>query len=175
MHYMLATGTPANSCMSACILRQLQLLATHYPDSAYMINELYISGQQPATQKKQDPSQGKVAREGDPKNAGPKYTTASAAWENGLVSSRGGYSSPAMAKGPWGQSRGFHSGAVLGYVKDKHERPDRGSDVGGIQDGSSDINTGVLCPPVVNLMLHIPLENRHLIWLARVDCHDVSD
>ncbi|KAL3133022.1 hypothetical protein ABBQ38_006931 [Trebouxia sp. C0009 RCD-2024] len=99
-------------------------------------------GQQPATQKKQDPSQGKVAREGDPKNAAPKYTTASAAWERGLVSSQGGYSSPAMAKGPWGQSRGFHSGAVLGYVKDKHERPDRGSDVGGIQDGSSDINTG---------------------------------
>lgn len=102
-----------------------------------------FAGQQPATQKKQDPSQGKVAREGDPKNAAPKYTTASAAWERGLVSSQGGYSSPAMAKGPWGQSRGFHSGAVLGYVKDKHERPDRGSDVGGIQDGSSDINTGV--------------------------------
>lgn len=80
--------------------------------------------------------------QGDPKNAGPKYTTASNAWDSGLVDTHGAYSSPALAKGPWGQSRGFHSGAVLGVVKDKHDRPDRGSDVGGIQDGSSDINTG---------------------------------
>lgn len=109
-----------------------------------MLSKLDFAGQQPATQKKQDQSPGKTVREGDPKNAGPKYTTASAAWEKGLVSSQGGYSSPVMAKGPWGQSRGFHSGAVLGFVKDKHERPNRGSDVGGIQDGSSDINTGVL-------------------------------
>ncbi len=108
------------------------------------MSKLYFAGQQPATQKKQDQSQGKTVREGDPKNAAPKYTTASAAWERGLVSSQGMYSSPAMAKGPWGQSRGFHSGAVLGYVKDKHERPNRGSDVGSIQDGSDDINTGVL-------------------------------
>ena len=107
------------------------------------VSKVYSAGQQPATQKKQDHAPGKTVREGDPKNAGPKYTTASAAWEQGLVSSQGFYSSPAMAKGPWGQSRSFHSGAVLGFVKDKHERPTRGSDVGGIQDGSDDINTGV--------------------------------
>lgn len=115
------------------------------PDMAQVmmrISLLPFAGQQPATQKKQDPSQGKTVGEADPKNAGPKYTTASAAWDSGLVSSHGAYRSPALAKGPWGQGRGFHSGAVLGAVKDKHDRPDRGSDVGGIQDGSSDINTG---------------------------------
>ena len=90
------------------------------------VSKVYSAGQQPATQKKQDHAPGKTVREGDPKNAGPKYTTASAAWEQGLVSSQGFYSSPAMAKGPWGQSRSFHSAAVLGYVKDKHERPNRG-------------------------------------------------
>ena len=107
-----------------------------------LINLLLSTGQQPATQKKQDPSQGKTVGQGDPKIAGPKYTTASAAWEGSLLNSHGAYSSPALAKGLWGQSRGFHSAAVLGFVKDKHDRPDSGSDVGGIQDGSSDINTG---------------------------------
>ncbi len=46
----------------------------------------------------------------------------------------GHFSSPAFAKGLWGQSRSFYSGAVLGYVKDKHDRPDAGSDVGGLQE-----------------------------------------
>ena len=122
------------ACNSTCPPPSAQILL--------LIQLLPFTGQQPATQKKQDPSQGKTVGEGDPKNAGPKYTTASAAWDRGLVNSHGTYSSPAMAKGPWGQSRGFHSGAVLGFVKDKHDKPDSGSDVGGIQDGSSDINTG---------------------------------
>ena len=118
-----------------------QLYQSHHLQS--VATSLLVSlGQQPATQKKQDPSQGKTVGEGDPKKA-PLYTTASAAWENSLVSSRGMRSSPALVKGPWGQSRGFYSGAVLGAVKDKHDRSDRGSDVGGIQDGSSDINTGM--------------------------------
>lgn len=94
-------------------------------------------GQQEATQKKQDPSQGKTVGEGDPKKAGPTYTTASAAWQQGSITSQGTFSSPAFAKGPWGQSRSFHSGAVLGVVKDKHDRPDAGSDVGGIHETGS--------------------------------------
>ena len=102
-----------------------------------------FAGQQEATQKKQDPSQGKTVGEADPKNAGPKYTTASAAWQQGSVISQGAFSSPAFAKGPWGQSRSFNSGTALWAVKDKHDRPDAGSDTGGIQEGSSDINTGL--------------------------------
>ena len=105
--------------------------------------EFTCSGQQPASQEKQDPSQGKTVGEADIKNAGPKYSTASAAWHSGLLGRQGAYSSPARAKGPWGQGRGFHSGAVLGFVKDKHDRPDRGSDVGENPDGASDSNTGV--------------------------------
>jgi len=95
---------------------------------------LFTTGQQGATQKKQDPSQGKTVGQGDPKTAGPTYITASAAWQPGSITSQGTFSSPAFAKGPWGKSRSFYSGAVLGYVKDKHDRPDAGSDVGGIQD-----------------------------------------
>jgi len=95
---------------------------------------LFTTGQQGATQKKQDPSQGKTVGQGDPKKAGPTYTTASAAWQPGSITSQGTFSSPAFAKGPWGQSRSLYSGAVLGFVKDKHDRPDAGSDVGGIQD-----------------------------------------
>ena len=128
-----------------CINSVLLAAASVPPGSAQALlltKFLHFTGQQPATQKKQDPSQGKTVGEGDPKNAGPKYTTASAAWNSGFLHSHAAYSSPALAKGPWGQSRGFHNGAVLGFVKDKHDRPDRGSDVGGIQDGSSDINTG---------------------------------
>ena len=93
-------------------------------------NKVLVVGQQPATQKKQDPSQGKTVSEGDPKKA-PLYTTASAAWNGGQVS-QGMHNSPALAKGPWGQSRGFFSGAVLGYVKDMQNKSDRGSDVGGV-------------------------------------------
>lgn len=99
-------------------------------------------GQQEATQKKQDPSQGKTVGEKDPKNAAPKYTTASAAWHQGSIGSKGIYNSPALAKGPWGQSRSFYSGSMLAAYKDKHERSNSGSDVGSIQEGSSDINTG---------------------------------
>ncbi|DBA97215.1 TPA: hypothetical protein ACH3X1_014966 [Trebouxia sp. C0004] len=94
-------------------------------------------GQQAATQKKQDPSQGKTVGQGDPKKAGPTYTTASAAWQQGSITGQGTFSSLAFAKGPWGQSRSFYSGAVLGFVKDKHDRPDAGSDVGGIQETGS--------------------------------------
>lgn len=125
----------------------------------FVDQRLQHAGQQPATQKKQDPSKGKTVSEGDPKKA-PQYTTAAAAWDASTVSSQGFQNSHAVANSLWGlskgfqnrhamvnsiwaQSKGFYSGAVLGYVKDKHDRPDRGSDVGGIQDGSSDINTGV--------------------------------
>ena len=95
---------------------------------------MFTTGQQGATQKKQDLSQGKTVGQGDPKTAGPTYITASAAWQPGSITSQGTFSSPAFAQGPWGKSRSFYSGAVLGYVKDKHDRPDAGSDVGGIQD-----------------------------------------
>ena len=45
------------------------------------------------------PSQGKTVGEADIKNAGPKYSTASAAWHSGLLGRQGAYSSPARAKG----------------------------------------------------------------------------
>ena len=136
------TGLPSK-VMSTCCTQNTQKSSSPEADP-FAFNGCKTAcclGQQPATQKKQDASQGKTTVEGDPKKA-PLYTTASAAWEKGSISSAGIHSSPAMAKGPWGQSRGFYNGAVLGAVKDKHDRPDRGSDVGGIQDGSSDINTG---------------------------------
>ena len=108
------------------------------------LHECNCVGQQPATQKRQDPTKGTTVGEGDPKKAGPKYTTATAAWHEGTFSSWGAFNSPALARGPWGHNRSFHSGPVLAAVShDKQNRPDRGSDVGSIQEGSSDINTGV--------------------------------
>ena len=51
-------------------------------------------------------------------------------------------SSPALAKGPWGQSRSMFTGSVLAAYQRPGDRSDTGSDQGGMSEGHSDPNTG---------------------------------
>ena len=115
------------------------------------------TGQHAATQKKQEPESGNEPTEGDIRKA-KTYTTASAAWNQHTPRAMRS-NSPALAKGPWGQSRSISTGSLLAAYQRPGERSDTGSDQGSMSEGHSDPNTGstpfpdCLQEPVVKAVL----------------------